>query len=187
MSAGSRPQDTTWAALAPACAFIRWCPMLLSPPAERSMSNLPTDLVTGDAGLDAQHAFLLHLLDTAEKSGDATLSPAELSATVKAVMLYTLQHFAQEEAYMQRKGWPLAAKHLLLHQQFKKICEDLLLHGESRRSRISGEIQVPIGGLGVRMTARVVCSTLRNHLRDQILTPGYGDKAFVTWLQAQLT
>lgn len=149
--------------------------------------SLPLDLVLGDARLDAHHAILFGLLDSAaaNPSADPTLSSIELAALVKALLLYARQHFDLEELAMAADGWPGLPDHRLMHQEFQRRCEELITLGHSGHKTKSSEWRIPVGGLTGGLTAARITDTLRGYLRDQIANSTVGDAAYVNWRKAK--
>lgn len=129
---------------------------------------LPSDLHLGDPRLDAQHASLFQLLSLAN---GRTLTSAELASTVKAMLLYALEHFTYEERLMADVAWPGLEAHRKLHEQFKTKC--------------MGLSQLAMQPSGV--SGHVVVQCLSNYLREQILDPVNGDLAFVKFVKANGT
>jgi hemerythrin-like metal-binding protein len=136
------------------------------------MRGLPPELILGDARLDAQHAFLFQLLDMAEKPG-ASLVPSEVSALVKAMLMYCQTHFSYEEKLMRESGFPHTLIHERDHAKLAIECKDLM-----GRIGNHGSARIP-GGL----TQAIVAQTLRSWLFAHILNESHGDIAFVKWVR----
>lgn len=136
------------------------------------MRGLPPELILDDPRLDAQHAFLFQLLDTAEKPG-GSLVPSEVSALVKAMLMYCQTHFTYEEKLMREAGFPHMLIHERDHARLALECRDLL-----NRTGNPGTARIP-GGL----TQHTVAQTLRSWLFAHILNESHGDTAFVKWVR----
>lgn len=73
------------------------------------------DFLLGIPSIDAQHKQLINLLDLfhiALKKGETQSAYAN---TIRALVDYTQHHFADEEEYMSRIGYPKLADHKRLH------------------------------------------------------------------------
>lgn len=120
-------------------------------------------LSTGNEEIDAQHKWLFRVLNLlVESIGGEGEEQASIRCLVD-MERYALTHFAAEEAYMERIGYPGLAGHKLLHLGFAEQVEGF------REGLITGEI-----------LAMDVAAFLKNwlvqHIKvaDHAIVPGSG-------------
>ncbi len=82
--------------------------------------NLP---MIDNGKLDRQHDYLVKLLRTFENKKDITRS--EISSGMKALLLYSIEHFRCEEEMMRSDGYPEYEEHKLEHTKFFKVCSEI--------------------------------------------------------------
>ncbi|MGB0681584.1 MAG: bacteriohemerythrin [Magnetovibrionaceae bacterium] len=83
------------------------------------MTSLPNVSSTGLIAVDKQHREMLHLVTdfvTAEKT---TASYPFLISALDRIIDTTLEHFEEEERYMQNIGFPLLEGHARAHQELR--------------------------------------------------------------------
>ncbi|MBK1665378.1 chemotaxis protein [Rhodospirillum rubrum] len=83
------------------------------------------DLATGDAHVDEDHRQLMTLVNSVYghvKQGEAG---AALEASFGELKRYSIEHFAEEEAFMAKAGFPQAETHRRQHQHFLERSEAL--------------------------------------------------------------
>jgi hemerythrin len=91
------------------------------------------------------------------------MSAPELASTIKALLLYALEHFAYEEKLMADLKWPGLEVHRKMHTSFKEKCTGL------------AALAMQPGGV----STDVVVKCIAGYLREQVRDPVYGDVAFV--------
>jgi len=74
-------------------------------------------LVTGDAEIDDQHRMIFALAAKLQSTCDLYCDQADrIADAVYGLADYTVEHFADEESFMHRCGYPEASAHRALHQ-----------------------------------------------------------------------
>lgn len=69
------------------------------------------------AEMDNQHQVLIAMMNELAERGAANAPKAEMSALLKQLGNYTIQHFKAEEAYMARIGYPQLETHKVIHRE----------------------------------------------------------------------
>ncbi|MEI6471219.1 MAG: bacteriohemerythrin [Holophagaceae bacterium] len=90
-----------------------------------AFAQFTDDLRLGHALIDAQHASLfeaVNRLHEAMLAGDSRQQVGEILAFMR---IYTLEHFATEEAFMQEIGFPEMAEHKTEHDELIRQVQDL--------------------------------------------------------------
>ena len=72
-------------------------------------------LSVGVDQIDAEHRHFLRLLDRFNHAETRSLPEADLYAMLAEVVLYTEEHFTNEEALMQEAGYPFVGEHRMMH------------------------------------------------------------------------
>ncbi|HYG85749.1 MAG TPA: bacteriohemerythrin [Azospirillum sp.] len=72
-------------------------------------------LSVGVGQIDEEHKHFIRLLDRFNHSETRGLPESELYAMLAEVMLYTEEHFTNEEALMQAAGYPFVNEHRMQH------------------------------------------------------------------------
>jgi len=72
-------------------------------------------LSVGVESIDAEHRHFIRLLDRFNHSETRGLPESELYAMLAEVVLYTEEHFTNEEALMQAAGYPFLDSHRMQH------------------------------------------------------------------------
>lgn len=67
--------------------------------------------------MDAEHQELIAKMNTLFDSVEAKKPPATILSHIDALAAFTVKHFADEEAYMQKIGFEGLATHKIIHQQ----------------------------------------------------------------------
>lgn len=89
----------------------------------------------GIAEMDREHETLIRLMNRLHELHAAKAGRAELGKALDALGDCTVKHFRDEEAYMERIGYPNANRHRLLHAS---LLERFREH--ARRFHASGEL-----------------------------------------------
>lgn len=76
--------------------------------------------------IDAQHKELFRLANRVNQLDDITTTKEELAALFKEFFNYMKEHFAEEEAYMQRIEYPYADQHKKMHAHIIKEVTTIL-------------------------------------------------------------
>ena len=72
----------------------------------------------GDAKIDTEHHELLDLINDLYRQVKSNASPEALSSAHSKLEVYASDHFAHEEAAMERMGYPDLAQHTTRHKEF---------------------------------------------------------------------
>lgn len=80
----------------------------------------------GDAFVDAQHKHLFAILFRLHRSMDDGDSHELVESTLNELIEYTQQHFRDEEALMEKLGYPGYAAHKALHDELITKVEDMM-------------------------------------------------------------
>ena len=75
-----------------------------------------TDLSVGEAELDRDHRSIFQLVDRVQSAADAELDDSLVEYALDRLVDYTDSHFAREEAYMRRIGYPYVLRHQSKHR-----------------------------------------------------------------------
>lgn len=95
-------------------------------------------LATGFETLDEQHQMFLDMLEElAQRIEDGAHRQGFLDA-LQGMKFYADSHFSDEEALMERQGYPALSRHRALHDTFRRMTEDL----QSRASEGPGLISL---------------------------------------------
>lgn len=79
----------------------------------------------GHSGVDEQHAKLFNAINQLHEAMQAGHAREELGRILAFLRLYTVKHFADEEALMEASAFPGLLRHRQLHQQFTARVADL--------------------------------------------------------------
>ena len=79
----------------------------------------------GHPGVDEQHAKLFNAINQLHEAMQAGQAREELGRILAFLRLYTVKHFADEEALMEASAFPGLLRHRQLHQQFTARVADL--------------------------------------------------------------
>jgi hemerythrin len=74
------------------------------------------DLSVGDAQLDADHRSIFELIDHVQSAAESELDSTLVETALDQLVDYTDRHFAREEAFMRRIGYPDVERHHDKHQ-----------------------------------------------------------------------
>ncbi|WP_207062384.1 bacteriohemerythrin [Motiliproteus sp. SC1-56] len=80
----------------------------------------------GDEFVDAQHKHLFSILFRLHRSMDAGDSQELIEGTLNELIDYTQRHFRDEEALMERVGYPGLAEHKAQHDTLIEKVEDMM-------------------------------------------------------------
>ena len=82
-------------------------------------------LALGDPATDRQHKALMDLINQLRNHLDAPDRDAQVMQCLTAMYLHAKDHFWDEEAFMERIGYPDKKKHAELHREFVLKLHDL--------------------------------------------------------------
>ena len=123
-------------------------------------------LETGHEAIDGDHRELFWRVDRLLDASSQHRGRSEVERTLGFLGEYVHHHFATEERYMRRHGYPAMDDHLLQHalfvEEFEGLRQEFEAHGPS----------VP---LVIRVGGHVT-AWLRDHIQKT-------DRAFVRWLR----
>jgi hemerythrin-like metal-binding protein len=80
--------------------------------------------------MDSEHQMLIGYMNKLYALHQKNASTAELTAALDALVKYTVKHFADEEAYMAKTGFPGIKTHAGVHKQ---LLEQVGTHVEAFR------------------------------------------------------
>lgn len=110
-------------------------------------------LATGIGQFDVHHKHLLDLLNTVYEDFVADAPAENIGRILEELMDYATYHFAAEEAWLQKVGYPRLAEHRLEHERYiRRVLE------------IQKDCLDGVGHLNIE-----VLSFLNNWLSDHIL------------------
>jgi hemerythrin len=98
------------------------------------------ELAVGVADVDAQHRWLVELVNALHAAMQQGKGKAMLGSTIDRLFDYTVAHFSTEEAYFERFGYPAAAAHRLQHQGFVAKVADFKQGFDEDRFMLSLEV-----------------------------------------------
>lgn len=92
------------------------------------MRNITWDsnYALGVEDIDEEHKQLIHYLNDLFAACFAGQGPAVLSETLCHVQQYTREHFAHEEDYMRKVGYPDLQAHCDMHAELVSELDDLI-------------------------------------------------------------
>lgn len=126
------------------------------------------DLHTGNALIDGDHRELIGLINTLFQAMEGGESGAALGEAMRALIGYSAQHFAREEAEMERIGYVAALAHRTEHAK-------LLMQVTELQEMLDA---------GRRINVPAVSAFLGDWLRDHILA---ADMKLAAALRRQLS
>ncbi|MDO9630722.1 MAG: hemerythrin family protein [Humidesulfovibrio sp.] len=85
-------------------------------------------LSLGDETIDRQHKRLVALINELHSHLDSPDRDAQVMRCLTSMYLYAKEHFWDEEAFMDRVGYPDRAEHAALHCEFVQKTHDLTDH-----------------------------------------------------------
>ena len=89
-----------------------------------SLLKWTDSLSVGVSELDLQHQQLVRMINTLHESMTEGHGNLALSQTIDGLITYTQTHFAAEEAYFARHGYPQALAHQAQHHAFVTQVQD---------------------------------------------------------------
>lgn len=98
----------------------------------------PKLLYLGIPDMDADHERLVAItnrISALVENGD--FQQADFAAELKALRNYTLDHFAREESYMKRIGYPDLARHKQQHEKIVDALAALAAEGTTRGAKLA--------------------------------------------------
>ena len=113
--------------------------------------------VTGDKKVDTQHQQLFDMVNEIHDSIMANHGREVLVPVLKRLAKYTVEHFATEEALMQRTNYPGYAAHKAQHDELTAKAVEIIQGYES------GKITLPM------TLSRFLTDWLRNHIKKSDL------------------
>ncbi|HBE81003.1 MAG TPA: hemerythrin [Firmicutes bacterium] len=114
------------------------------------------DLTVGVSKIDDQHKELYRRINQLLEACSQSKGREVIGETINFLGEYVVDHFGQEEAYMQKYNYPEYPKHKGYHTEFIKSFQDL-----KARFETDGP-----GTHIIIMTNRVVVNWLNNHIRN---------------------
>jgi hemerythrin-like metal-binding protein len=81
---------------------------------------------TGDPEMDAQHLRILQALQRLDESLRGPFPLATLSARLKQLEDFVLEHFQDEEARLEQAGYVLLEAHRVEHEVMVKRCHEVM-------------------------------------------------------------
>lgn len=121
-------------------------------------------LETGDPIIDAQHRSLFEMVNAVHETVAEDGRPADVEEVIFRLVRYTATHFVDEEAYMERAGYPSLPEHRATHEVLTRETDSL-----SQRWQDGGDI-APV----------TVAIFLYDWLGDHIAKD---DKRMVAWVR----
>lgn len=112
----------------------------------------------GDERLDAQHREFIEVLNQLHSALMTAHFPGVLAArelALEGMERYVREHFADEEAFMGRIGYPDLAAHRALHEEFAVRVRRLRADVESGRTVLSSDL------------VRTMLEWIRDHLLSE--------------------
>jgi len=82
--------------------------------------------------MDREHQVLIQLMNSLNELWTKGAARSELAKALTDLVSYTRRHFADEEAYMLRIGYPDLTKHRMIHERLLSQLDDFA--GEFRHS-----------------------------------------------------
>jgi hemerythrin len=73
----------------------------------------------GVTDMNQEHKKLLALMNELYDKNASGATKASLSKTLNELAAYTTQHFADEEAYLEKIGYPELSKHKWIHHEVR--------------------------------------------------------------------
>lgn len=98
------------------------------------------DLSVGLESIDNQHKELFRLINAFYNSIAANLGKAAILQAIIDMEKYTVVHFSEEEAMMQKANYPYFAEHRKQHQGFIETVADFRARYEEGRMLLSLEV-----------------------------------------------
>lgn len=83
------------------------------------------DLALGDATIDRQHKGLVDLINEMHSHLDSPDRETQVMRCLTSMYLFAKEHFWDEEALMERVGYPDRERHAALHREFVQQTHDL--------------------------------------------------------------
>ncbi len=80
-----------------------------------SLMDWTPELDVGVAAMNHEHRVLLDLMNKLHDLAERGVTGPEAIAALEALQKATVDHFAHEEAYMDKMGYPGAARHKVIH------------------------------------------------------------------------
>ena len=84
-----------------------------------------SDLETGEAAIDNQRRQLLSSVSALFDTRKSSKEQQEVKETMKFMLAYTIEHFADEEQLQKTYSYPGYREHKALHDEFKKAAQEL--------------------------------------------------------------
>ncbi|MEZ4598177.1 MAG: bacteriohemerythrin [Syntrophotaleaceae bacterium] len=131
-----------------------------------SLIEWSSDLSVNIAEIDAQHQKLIAMLNELNQAMRRGSGRDILGKIISGLMSYTATHFATEEKYFQRYGYPATAAHVQEHRNFSRRVEEFKQGFEEGRLGLSVSVMNFLG------------SWLRDHIRGS-------DKDYVPFLNSK--
>jgi hemerythrin len=91
----------------------------------KPLFDFQSEFLLGIEEIDAEHRTLVDLLNETHVLISAGDRPAARQRFVETLSAYVNEHFAHEEAFMQRIGFPGLEDHRKIHENFKASFSEL--------------------------------------------------------------
>jgi hemerythrin len=85
-----------------------------------------SNYLIGDEIIDAQHLKLFQLVNDLIRSCEDGTGVEKLNETLGFLVVYTMQHFGDEEALQIKYNYPLYEEHKKAHEEFKVTVGELV-------------------------------------------------------------
>ncbi len=96
--------------------------------------------------IDRQHEHLVSLVNAFYDAHEAGASPAEVFSTLNRLVQYVEEHFASEEALMNRARYPDLARHRVEHEKLIRQIFDLNERLEAGTASVDDEVMAFLKG-----------------------------------------
>lgn len=123
-------------------------------------------LITGDKTVDDQHRILFSRFCELEAAIRGQLDDEIIQSLVRKVLAYTVEHFDDEEALMERAGYPWLHEHCQRHRELGRnalqLCERWELDHEISAEQFTRYLRLWISN-HVHTTDKPMIQWLQNH------------------------
>ncbi len=122
-------------------------------------------LATGIASINAEHQQLINYINDVHDEAVGNVSREAVAKVLSSLIDYTVRHFALEERYFAKTGYPNTATHVAEHEKLKKQVSELRHNFSLGNATVTNELMT------------FLRSWLVSHIMEQ-------DKAYVSHLKA---
>jgi hemerythrin-like metal-binding protein len=92
------------------------------------------------AEMDAQHQVLISMMNELAERAAANAPKSEVLALLKQLGNYTIQHFREEEAYMERIGYPQLETHKVIHRELLSNLRQHVAAFDAGSGKVAGDL-----------------------------------------------